>query len=285
MYVVCCPLQRCTLFVAAVNDMGLNKVLAAVNNGHALLHYAAQLGYLPIIRLLCEWGVDVNMKTHITKATPLLTVVSHNLDADLTNDTVEVLIQCGARRSLNDENFENGDSPLFMAIRRRHDKVFKQLLSEGADPTKCDTVGNTILHIAAEVNATEVCNKIMAWENGVMKWMVEAKNEDRQTPIHLAAKHNKDCMDAIVSSIEEDCSTQVEWFSAPDNNGCTPLDIAAKACQEDTFDLMWRKMEEYSPAHIAVECNKLKTLMKKAEDDPSQWQKLSDALCLFPKRM
>ena len=262
--------------------MGLDKVLAAVNNGDALLHYAAQLGYLPIIRLVCEWGVDVNMKTHITEATPLLTVVSHNLDADLTEKTVDMLIHCGARIS---EKNGAGDSPLFMAIRRRHDKVFKQLLSEGADPTKCDKDGNTILHIAAQVNAIEVCKKIMAWENGALKWMVEAENENGQTPIHLAAKHNSPCIKAIVSALGENYSAQVEWFSALDDNGCTPLDIAAKARQEATFKFMWDEMKNYSPAHIVVECRKLKTLIKNTKDDPSQWQKLSDVLCIFPKRM
>ena len=269
--------------MAAVYRVTLGKVLAAVNNGDALLHYAAQIGYLHIIQLLREWGVDVNIKTRITEATPLLTVVSHNLDADLTEKTVDMLIHCGARTS---EKNGAGDSPLFMAIRRRQYRVFKQLLSKVENPTMLvDKDGNTILHTAAQVNAIEICRKIM--ENDDMKKMVAEQNKDGQTPIHLAAKHNYLCMEAIVSALRlgENYSALVEWFSALDSNGCTPLDIAAKARQEATFKFMWDEMKNYSPAHIVVECRKLKTLIKNAKDDPSQWQKLSDALSIFPKRM
>ena len=53
--------ERCKLFEQAV----LGKELVVKMEGYALLQYAAQLGYVPIIQLLVKtWRVDVNMKTY-----------------------------------------------------------------------------------------------------------------------------------------------------------------------------------------------------------------------------
>lgn len=279
-------LQRCTLFAAAVHKMELKNVLDALRSGEALLHYAAQLGYLPIIQLLHKWGADVNMKRRITNATPLLTVVSPNhLDAQLTLRTVKVLIQCGAKESVNAVN-NAGDFPLLMAARRNQDEVFNELLKEVGDQweNQQDNAGNTILHAAAQVNAFKICETIMEKVNDKEK-MVAATNDDGQTAIHLAAMHSKECLDAIVKKFEKCYSDYVRWFSALDSNRCTPLDIAAKAGQEATFKFMWEAMEGYSPPHIDLERRKMKSLIEEAEKHPSQWQKVTDALSAFPKRM
>ena len=285
------PLQRCTLFVAAVYKMRLEKVLEEVERGSTILHYAAQLGYRTVIRLLCKWGMDVNMRSSITSATPLLTAVSPNhLNEGVTKNTVTVLLQCGARESVNTEN-DGGDSPLFMAILRRQAGVVDQLLDNGADRSKLDKGGNTILHIAAQENAVDVCGRLMSKDDSdkfVCK-MVATKNDDGQTPIHLAARHSPECLEKITSALEsnlgKDYAKHVEWFSAPDSSDCTPLDIAAKAGQKETFAYMWKEMEQYSPAHIEVECRKLQFLIEEAEKDPSRWQRVIDYLNLFPKRM
>ena len=281
------PLQRCTLFVAAVYKMRLEKVLEEVERGSTILHYAAQLGYRTVIRLLCKWGMDVNMRSSITNATPLLTAVSPNhLNEGVTKKTVTVLLQCGARESVNTEN-DGGDSPIFMAILRRQAGVVDQLLDNGADRSKLDKGGNTILHIAAQENAVDVCERLM--KMGDSGKFVCAKNDDGQTPIHLAARHSPECLEKITSALKsklgKDYAKHVEWFSAPDSSDCTPLDIAAKAGQKETFAYMWEEMEIYSPAHIEVECRKLQFLIEEAEKDPSQWQRVIDYLNLFPKRM
>ena len=276
------PLQRCTQFKAAVCKLG--KELVVEKEGDALLQYAAQLGYLSIIHLLHSWGVDVNKKSCLTKSTPLLNVVSRkHLDEDLTESTVTALIQCGAKHSVNAENIV-GDTALFMAIRRRLSGVFILLLKAGADSAKLDEGGNTILHAAAEVNATEICKEIMHRTDNPRE-MLAAKNDHDQTAIHLAAMHKPECLEEIISALGQDCSNVVEWFSAEDSKGCTPLDIAAKAGQQATFKLMWKAMEDYSAAHIDVERMKLKILIEEAEGDPSQWQRVTDAIRAFPKRM
>ena len=276
------PLQRRTQFKAAVMKLGKEQVVKM--EGDALLQYAAQLGYVSIIQLLCSWGVDVNKRSCLTKSTPLLNVVSRNhLKADQTERTVEVLIKHGAENSVNAEN-NVGDTALFMAIRRRLNGVFRLLLKKGANGTKLDEAGNTILHAAAEANATEICKEIMYGTDNPRE-ILAAKNDNDQTAIHLAAMHKPECLEEINSALGQDCSNVVEWFSAEDSKGCTPLDIAAKAGQQATFKLMWKAMKDYSPAHIDVERRKLKILIEEAKEDPSQWQRVTDAIRAFPKRM
>ena len=279
------PLQRCTRFEAAVCKLG--KELVVKKEGDALLQYAAQLGYERIIHLLCSWGVDVNRKSYLTKSTPLLNVVSRNhLGPQKTLRTVNMLIEHGAKHSMNAENTVR-DTPLFMAIRRGQTEVFPLLLTL-ADPDKRDKAKNTILHAAAEVNATDICEEIMGRKGINLREVLAAKNDDDQTAIHLAAMHEPECLKQIIPEErlhEKDYAEVVEWFSAVDNKGCTPLDIAAKAGQQDTFEFMWKAMETYSPACIDVECRKLMFFIEEAEEKPLQWQKVTDAIRAFPKRM
>ena len=277
------PLQRHTQFEAAVMKLGKEQVVE--KEGDALLQYAAHLGYVSIIKLLCNWGVKVNKKSYLTKSTPLLNVVSRNhLGPKKTLSTVEALIEHGAKHSVNAEN-NVGDTPLFMAIRRGQTEVFSLLLDEGADKAKLDEAGNTILHAAAKVNAIPICGKILARPDINPREIVAAKNDDEQTAIHLAAMHKPECLKEIISALGQDYYNVVEWLSAEDSKGCTPLDVAAKASQHATFKFMWKAMEDYSPAHIDVEHRKLEKLIEEAEEDPSQWQKVTDAINAFPKRM
>ena len=261
----------------AVKKLGIDRVVK--KEGDALLQCAAQLGYEHIIQLLCDWGVNVNKKSFLTESTPLLTALSRNhLKEEQTMSIVKVLIECGAKDSVNAKN-RDGDTPLFMTIRRRQSEVFSLLLTEKADLDKHDAAGNTILHAAAEVNAFQICGKILARPNVEKRDIVAAKNDDDQTAIHLAAMHEPKCLKVIISALGKDYSEQVEWFSAEDSKGCTPLDVAAKAGRQDTFDYMWKAVD-YTPARIDVEQRNLKILI-----NSSEWQKVTDLIRAFPKRM
>ena len=150
-----------------------------------------------------------------------------------------------------------------------------------------DKGGNTILHTAAQGNAVNVCKMLMAMDDSVK--MVATKNDDGKTPIHLAAMHGPECLEKITyalrSKLGRDYAKHIEWFSALDSSDCTPLDIAAKAGQKETFAHMWKEMKQYSPAHIHVEDGRLNTLIENAEKDPSQWQRVIDFLNTFPKQL
>lgn len=278
-------LQRCTLFAAAVYGI---RSLKTVKDSDILL-YAAQLGYRTIIQLLRKWGMDVNRQSIFTGTTPLLTAVSpNNLDEVKKAKTVAVLLKCGAKESVNLKN-RNGDSPLIMAVLTGQAAVFDLLVKEGATLGERDKYGNTILHIAAQVNANVICEKIMDRADFSDEIFAD-KNDDGQTPIHLAAMHSPQCLKEITSTLKcrhgkSRYPKFVEWFSTRDSNDCTPLDVAAKSGQKATFEWMWGETEKYVPAHIEAERSKLKFLIDKAADDPSRWQGVIDFLKLFPKRM
>ena len=302
---ICYLSQRCELFKAAVRDLGTELVLKM--EGYALLQYVAQLGYVPIIQFLLrspDVQKVVNKKTYLTESTPLLTAVRCNhLNEEDTTKTVEELIEHGA--SVNAEN-KDGNTPLFMAIRRGLKQVFLVMLNKEADIESVDVVGNTTLHAAAEVNAIYICEEIV---DRAGREILATRNDDGQTAIHLAAMHDSKCLEAIIlalkkryllgitamhkpewskisiSGLEKDYPEAVEWFSAVDSKGCTPLDIAAKADQRATFDFMWEEMEDYSPVLIAMERRNLSKLIAEAEENSSQWQKVTDAIRAFPKRM
>ena len=258
--------------------MSLDVLKQEVNKGSYIMHYAAQLGYWTIIQLLGNWGVDVNCRARFTGSTPLLAAVSpdrqnQNYNHKVTMNVVKELLQCGAH--VNDENYE-GDTPLLIAVREGDANVIKQLLEAKADRKKTDYDGNTILHLAARVNASEVWKVIMP---ECPSELVSAKNSDGKTPIHLAAMQGRECLEAFFQVSE------IETFSMPDDNGSTPLDIAANAEQKATFKKMWDAMDQYTPAQVEAERTKLEFFIRRVEDDPSQWELLSDYLQAFPKLM
>ena len=264
-------------------DVGLDDVKES-----DILLYAAQLGYCTIIQLLCKWGMNANKQSSFTGTTPLLTVVSPNhLSEDEKKKTVAVLLKCNAKASVNVQNHVK-DSPLTMAVLTKHADVFDQLLDAGAAGGEPDADGNTIMHIATQVNAVAICEKMM--DKDEFKNMIAIQNNDGQTPIHLAAMHSPQCLSGIISALKNQHDQSgylkfVEWFSAPDSGDCTPLDVAAKAGQKETFELMWTEVKKYSPAYIEAERSKLRFFIKEAESDPSQWQRVNDFLKLVPKRM
>ena len=270
--------------------MGLENVKEAVKKGDSILHYAVQLGYWTIIRLLHGWGVDVNTKSIFTGTTPLLIAVSpSHLSEDVKKKTVAVLLECDAK--IDVENKER-DSPLFMAAVTGQSNIVDLLLGP-ENLVKRDKDGNTILHIAAQVNAFDIC-KLVSDKEYMDDELFAAQNNDGQTPVHLAAMHDCQCLDAMISALKGRHGEQhylkfVEWFSAPDRNRSTPLDVAAKAGQKETFKTMWRELEERDkdgdPPHIKTECRRLNFLIGKAKEDASQWQGVIEFLKVVPKRM
>lgn len=291
----------------------LGRVMKEVNNGGYIIHYAASLGYHTIIRLMQIWGLDVNKKSSLTGGTPLLVAVKpakrtckqveivktvevlfqRGADASVAVEpakraceqveivnAVEVLFQCGAGESVDVEN-KAGDTPLFIAVRGGFEKVVEQLLQARADRHRTDFNGNTILHLATKVNAIEVCKLIREKYNEEFEKCVFEKNDDGRTPIHLAAMHGPECFQEIF----KDEAIAVRYVSMPDDNGYSPLDIAAKAGLKATFKSMWQKMDQCSDAQLKAERRNLDSFIRNVVEDDWQWEMLADYLRAFAKNM
>ena len=221
-----------------------------------------------------NWGLDVNNVTRLTGGTPLLVAVKPKELNEVIRKMVLVLLECGACNSLNIAD-KAGDTPLLLAVLAGYPKVVDQLLLAGADPFKTDVDGNTILHLATQVNAVEVCKLIM------QKYpdFVRAENNDGKTPYHIAAMHDRACLEELFCIHESEC------FSKPDKDGYSSLDIAAKAGQKATFKILWDKMDQHSPPQVEVERNNLKFFIKRVEEEPFRWEMLAGYLQTFPKMM
>lgn len=267
------------LFAAVVQMLSLVTVRKEVIKGSYIIQYAASLGYHTIIRLMQIWRLDVNKKSSLTGGTPLLVAVkpAKRVQDDIVK-TVEVLFQCGAGASVDAEN-KAGDTPLFIAVRGGFEKVVDKLLLAGADGLKVDDEGNTILHLAAKVNAINVCKLIRGKYKEKFADFVYAENKDGRTPIHLAAMHGPTCFQVIFRG------EAMKYVSMPDNNGYSPLDTAAKEGLKATFQSMWEEMDQCSDAQLKVERSNLESFITKVDMDPCEWEMLANYLRAFSKKM
>lgn len=116
-------------------------------NGFTLLHCAAMLGKIEIVKNLVSKGVDVNAKDY-KGGTPLLAA------ADV--ETAKILISSGA--DVNAKT-DNGVTPLHVAaleVRNKKIKLVQFLVSVGADVNAKDNDGETPLGWAAINDNSEV---------------------------------------------------------------------------------------------------------------------------------
>ena len=105
------------------------------------LHYAATYSdNRDVLQYLTTAGVDIDGQGH-AGATPLSR-------ATLSNNTEAAKLLLACRANINSLDKEN-DTPLHESLFRQHDDMTKLLLSHGASYTLPDSLGNSVLHLAA----------------------------------------------------------------------------------------------------------------------------------------
>jgi ankyrin repeat protein len=131
-------------------ERGIIDVHQKNKYGYTLLHEASAKGHSGLIRLLVSKGVDINSRSR-SGASALHYPTRYGYSI-----TVGVLLELGIdpnlKATLNYGAISwNGTTPLHIAIRRGHKKVFKKLLDNGADPLVEDDNGMNALAIAKQV--------------------------------------------------------------------------------------------------------------------------------------
>ncbi len=106
------------------NEKGISLLAEAVRNGHE-----------EIMRLLIDYGADVNEKSDDSGNTPLMDAAAKGNDTMLTE-----LISAGAELNVQSKN---GQTALILSVGRGSFPMTEKLLEAGADPATTDKLGMT----------------------------------------------------------------------------------------------------------------------------------------------
>jgi len=171
-----------------------------------LLHLAAWNNEHELVKLLLEFGADVNAK-NIRGWMPLHIAVQEN-----AAEAARLLIEHGASVNAKDED---GLTPLHGAAGQNAVGVAQLLVARGADVNAKSKNGRMPLHTAVLENAAEAARLLI--EHGAS---VNAKDENGLTPLHDAA--GKNAVDVAQLLIAHGADV-----NATSKNGQTPLHTAA----------------------------------------------------------
>ena len=228
-------------------------------DGRTLLHCAAGLGKIEIVKSLVDAGKNVNTQDKYG-ATPLHVAAEVQILGVCPNvEVVKFLVSAGADVHAKDND---GDTPLrWAALYGCNDELTHFLVSMGLDVNTKDEYGMTLLHHAACESPVEDVDFLISagadvnvrdnlgrtplhtaiadgdGDVGVIEFLVSAgadvgaKTNDGWTPLHGAASVGHLAEPSVVRSYIEILKFLVSAgadMNAIDGDGCTPLDDARK---------------------------------------------------------
>nr|XP_007149160.1 hypothetical protein PHAVU_005G046400g [Phaseolus vulgaris]ESW21154.1 hypothetical protein PHAVU_005G046400g [Phaseolus vulgaris] len=126
------------------------------------------------------------------------------------------------------ERDEDGFFPLHLASAFGHIEVLKILLENYPNPREIvDNKGRNIVHIAAIMGEFNVVRYVLQDANDEVKDMINDKDYDGNTPLHLAASHSRP---KIVQALTWDTRVDLHCLN---NNNQTALDAFEQFKQEN----------------------------------------------------
>lgn len=144
--------------------------------GYTALMLASDCGYLDVVSLLIETGVDVNLKD-VDGRTALhwsLSFDNHHLEI------VSLLLEEGADVNHKDEY---GETELMIASNYGYLEIVSKLLEEGTDVNIKDNDGRTALHWSLDYDHMEIISMLL--KAGVD---INEKDGYGQTPLMIASR-------------------------------------------------------------------------------------------------
>jgi ankyrin repeat protein len=171
------PLHFCSavgfdISTRAYLEMGYNPNVLAQPSGQTALHLAAAGGQLDTIKLLLDWGADLEFPTFTTGRTPL-----HIAAFRGRLDICGFLIEAGASLKATDRQSQ---SSLQIAASNGYVDICKLLVEKGADVNVRDCQGRTALDLALAGKHDKVVGLLLGVEVGRMSLAEQmASNETR----------------------------------------------------------------------------------------------------------
>ena len=182
--------------------------------GVTALWSAAAAGHFDIVRLLVQYGANVNHQT-VSGSTPIRAAC---FVGDL--DIVKYLVDNGADFTVTN-NWNN--TCLMIACYKGHNDVVQCLLKRGVDPHGKDKLGYTALHHSAEGGNVEIVKLLIEFGSTL------TKNGEELTPLMLAALYGKadvvEYLAALPSSNRKDKIGALEILATSFASGVIDHDI------------------------------------------------------------
>ncbi|XP_048246405.1 ankyrin repeat domain-containing protein 50-like [Haliotis rufescens] len=239
--------------------------------GRTAVMVAAACGYKDMVDLLFKKESDLshidktgNNILHVACLGGHVKIVEHILSQEDTD------INCRG---------QYGGTPLMLAAFDGHREVFDLLVTKGADATLVCNKGNTILHVACIGGHVDLVKPILS--QGMVD--INSQRQDGRTPLLLAAfcghrevfdllvrnganasvvcnKGNTilhvACIGGHVEMVEHIMSQGIGDVNSQNQDGRTPLLLAAFGGHREVFDLLVR-----NGANASVVCNKGNTIL------------------------
>ncbi|RYP12006.1 hypothetical protein DL765_007522 [Monosporascus sp. GIB2] len=182
------------------------------------LHLAAKEGYEAVVRLLLDYGADVNANDLYRRKTALHLAAGEGYEA-----VVRLLLDYGA-----DVNAKDKDewTALHWVAQRGYEAVIRLLLDYGVDVNVMEKYRRTALHLAAKEGYEAVVRLLLDYGADV-----NAKDKDKWTALHWAAPKGHEAAIRVLL----DHGVEV---NAKNTDGVTALQRAAGEEHEEVVQLL-----------------------------------------------
>ncbi|CAD5209581.1 unnamed protein product [Bursaphelenchus xylophilus] len=230
-----------TEIVEALIDKFHASINARTKDGSTMLHVAAQAGHSSTALTFLKRGVPL----HMPNKTGALGI--HAAAAAGFNDVVKMLISRGTNA---DCKTKDNYTALHVAVQSGQAAVVETLLGFGADVhVHGGQIGETALHVAAATPGSNTDCAQMLLKSGAQP---NVRQNDNQTPLHIAAKSGNTAMVKLLLNEGAD-PTLIS------NNGETPLHVSAKNCHCEIVKLILSELAKQRSKEMVKEYINIRT--------------------------
>ncbi|XP_076315881.1 transient receptor potential cation channel subfamily A member 1-like [Tachypleus tridentatus] len=235
-------------------------------------HYASKERKLEIIKILFEFGAQINVNNNKLQSPLHLAAMfgQYHIICYMLQTTKGYIV-------INDSD-SKGMTPLHIASQHGHTHVVKLLLSQGA-LINYDYKGRTAFHYAAQNGFTNTMDKIFCVHSHVLN----QTDREGNTALHLATMYNK--ANAVKLLLSLNCKI------SPNAHNMTAIDImlfykhSATAVVMVTHKTRWQEIMQYKPIRFHSVVEGLIALMPEVMMVQYDFQVLEDVSNVGPSFM